>query len=237
MKFALFLGALALLATSGCGGGDFVGRPELTMVANTELPPPNPLEGTAGTRPSVLGPGDKIAVNVFGAADLSREVIVESSGAVALPLIGSIQAAGLSPDQLSQEIRSRLTGRYVRNPDVSVNMVEVVSQNFAVDGEVREPGVYPLSGQTTLMRAVAQAGGTGEFADEDLVVLYRKVEGQDMAALYDLRAIRLGAYADPQVYPGDLVVVSEDRAFRLFGSVVQSTGILLTPLVSLLNNR
>lgn len=236
MKFPFVPGILAVLAIAGCNS-DFVGRPGLATVENTSLPAPDPVSGSVGTRASVLGPGDKVSVNVFGAADLSRSVMVESDGSIALPLIGTLQAAGLTTGELGGAIRSRLVGRYIRDPDVSVNIEEVVSQNFAIEGEVEEPGVYPLIGSSTLMRAIAQGGGTGEYARDSLVMIFRRVGDQDMAALYDIDAIRLGAYPDPEIYPGDLVVVSENRAARVFGTLIQGSGILVAPLVAVLNNN
>lgn len=233
MKFSWYLSGLAVLACTGCSQ-EFIGRPDLRTVENAALPAPDTLATSVGTRASVLGPGDQISVDVFGVAELSREVTVQSGGSIALPLVGTLQAAGRTTDELGEEIRSRLVGRYVRDPSVSVNLVEVASQIFAIEGEVRAPGVYPLVGQTTLMRAVARGGGTTEFADDNFVVLYRRVADENMAALYDLRAIRLGAYEDPSIYPGDMLVVGEDRAIRLFGQVVQSTGILLAPIVTLI---
>ncbi|MCR5871114.1 SLBB domain-containing protein [Sphingomonas sp. J344] len=103
-----------------------------------------------------------------------------------------------------------------------------------VDGEVRRPGNYPLVGRATLLRAVARAEGTNEFADAKRVVIFRTVGQQRMAALYDLRAIRIGAYQDPEVYPNDVIVVGESASRRLLPVIVQGASVLLTPLVYLL---
>jgi polysaccharide export outer membrane protein len=101
-----------------------------------------------------------------------------------------------------------------------------------VDGEVRQPGVYPVAGPMTLMRAIARAQGTTEYARTSFVVLFRTVNGRQLAALYDVRAIRLGAYEDPPVYPQDLVVVGESQARRLFPQIIQGVGLLLSPLIT-----
>lgn len=233
MKFYLCIG-LAVMMIGGCSSPNFQGRPDLVSVQNADLPPPDPMSATVAARPALLGPGDKLSVEVFGIADLSRQVTVDSGGSIALPLVGTVQAVGKSPQDLGAEIQTRLSSNFVRDPRVTVSVVEVQSQVLAIEGEVGEPGLYPLTGSTTLMRAIALGGGTGEFARTNHVIIFRRVNGQDMAALHDLRAIQLGVYPDPAVYAGDIVVVSEDRARRMFGTFIQSAGILAGPLVTIL---
>jgi polysaccharide export outer membrane protein len=118
-----------------------------------------------------------------------------------------------------------------------VNLTETVSQVITVDGEVTEPGVYPVVGRMTLMRAIARAKGLTEFARANHVVVFRQVGGQQMAALYDLRAIRQGLYDDPEVFANDVVTVGESRARRIFRDVIQSGGLLTAPIIALLQQR
>src|SRR3546814_12026329 len=99
----------------------------------------------------------------------------------------------------SSDVCSSDLGRYVRNPQVTVNIKSSVSQVVTVDGEVKEPGLYPVTNQMTLMRVIASAKGLSEFAKQEQVVILRTVDNQRMAGLYDISAIRLGAYADPQI--------------------------------------
>jgi polysaccharide export outer membrane protein len=106
---------------------------------------------------------------------------------------------------------------------------------ITVDGQVREPGLYPVLGRTTLMRAVATAKGTTEFARLQDVVVFRTVGDQQMVALYNLQAIRRGVYPDPEVFANDVVVVGDSPARRLFRDVLQAAPLLVTPLVALLN--
>jgi polysaccharide export outer membrane protein len=115
-----------------------------------------------------------------------------------------------------------------------VGLKELVSQVVTVDGAVKQPGIYPADGRMTLMRAVARAQGITDSAKTNHVVLFRTVGGRQMAALYDLRAIRLGAYPDPKMYPDDVLVVDESRASKLFPQLLSAAGILLTPLVYIL---
>ena len=238
MRFATaaVLARSALLA--GCsGGGQLGGSPNVAVVEGNRLPAPSLADFNAQTRPYLLGPLDKISIEVYGVSDLNRTVTVDAAGQISMPLAGTIRVAGLTPAQVEDEVEQRLRGRYIREPEVTVNLTEAVSQTVTVEGEVDEPGIYPILGRMTLLRAIARAKGTTEFSRLRHVVVLRTVNGQRMAALFDLRAIQLGAYDDPEIYANDIVVVSEDRARRLFRDALQSAGLLLTPLVALLGNN
>lgn len=234
MYYRIFLLGVASLAMAGCSESRFVGRPELTVVRQAELPAPEATDLVSEPRAQVLGPFDQVSVDVFGLPDLSRTVTIDRSGRISLPLVGSIEASGQTPQQLAEAVEARLRQNYVRDPRVTVNVTQVVSQVITVDGQVGAPGQYPVTGRMTLMRAIARAQGTAEFARENHVVVFRRVSGQDMAALYDLRAIRAGIYEDPEIFANDVVLVSESRARRLFRDVIQSSGVLVAPLVTLL---
>ena len=226
----------AALALASCAGPRFVGRSDLTVVDGAALPPPGRVNLAPEGRPSVIGPLDRIAIDVFGVAELSRTVQVDSSGNIAMPLAGTIQASGQTPEQLAAVIADRLRGRYVREPRVTVNVTEAISQVLTVDGEVKQPGIYPVAPNMTLMRAIARAQGITEFARQTHVVVFRRVDDRDMAALYDLRAIRLGMYEDPQVYANDVVVVGDSQARRIFRDVLQASGVLTAPLIAVLQS-
>jgi polysaccharide export outer membrane protein len=160
-------------------------------------------------------------------------VQIDASGRLSFPLIGVVEAAGLTPGELAAAIETRLTGRFVRQPQVTVNLVETVSQVITVDGEVGEPGLYPVIGEMTLIRAVATAGGTTQLAGLENVVVFRTVEGQRYAGLYNLKAIRQGNYEDPQMYAGDVIVVSESTARRLFRDLLTAAPLLTTPIIAI----
>ncbi|ODU22718.1 MAG: polysaccharide export protein [Sphingomonas sp. SCN 67-18] len=209
----------------------------LTVTSYDALPPPALIDLSAQDRPYFIGPFDKLSISVFGVEALSQKVQADASGRISMPLVGVVEAAGKTPDQLASAIEDRLRGRYVRNPEVIVNLEETVSQVITVDGQVREPGLYPVVGQMTLMRAVATAKGTTEFAKLDDVVIFRTVNNQRMAALYNLKAIRKGVYNDPEVFANDVVVVGDSAARRLFKDALQGLPLLTTPLVVALQNR
>lgn len=213
-----------------------VGRPDLTIIPqDTTLPPPATVDLIAEPRAYVIGPLDRLSVDVYGIPELSRNVQVDASGRIAMPLIGSLEASGRTPAVLGSEIAQRLGSRYVRNPQVTVNLTETVSQVVTVEGAVRTPGLYTVSGRMTLIRAIARAEGTTEFARENYVVVFRRVNNKDMAALYDLRAIKQGMYADPEIYANDVVLVGESGARRIFRDVVAVSPLLAAPLVAILN--
>lgn len=225
---ALVLGGCAKQVPFGQSGAP------MAVQAISELPPPSSSDLVHSVNPYVIGPFDKLNVNVFGVPDLSGDIQADGNGRVSVPLVGSIEAAGKTPGQLADAIAAGLRGRYVRDPQVAVNVREATSQTFTVDGEVREPGIYPVVGNLSLMRAVATAKGTSEFAKLDDVVVFRTVEGKPMAALYNLGAIRRGLYVDPRIYPSDVVIVGDSKARRLFKDILTVAPTLATPLILLL---
>lgn len=223
------------LALVGCAGHRTYGAdPQIQLSTQSGLPAPTDADLYKTDRPYLIGPFDKLTIKVFGVQDMDLRVQTDASGRISFPLAGVIEAAGKTPDQVARTIEERLRGNYVRNPQVSVNLEESVSQVFTVDGEVREPGLYPVVGRMTLLRAIATAKGTGEFARLDDVIIFRTVGGQRMAGIYNLKAIRQGNYADPEVYPGDVVVVGDSQARRVFKDVLQATPAILTPLIYIL---
>jgi len=94
-----------------------------------------------------------------------------------------------------------------------------------------------MGSEHELPRAIARAQGLSDVADAKHVVIFRTVDSRRMAALYDLRSIRLGAYEDPEVYPNDVIVVGESEARRLFPQIMQGVSLLVGPLVTVLDNN
>jgi polysaccharide export outer membrane protein len=176
---------------------------------------------------------------VLGVDDLKREGRIDGAGNFSYPLIGSVHAAGLTPAELSTVIADQLRGRFVRNPQVSVNVREVVSQVVSVDGAVRDPGRYVVTGYMTLQQAIASAHGLTEFAQVTEVVVFRTVGGRPSAALFSLKDIREGRYGDPQIYANDVIVVGTSRARRMWQDLAQVAPIfsVFTPLAYYLNRN
>ncbi|USU10663.1 polysaccharide export protein (plasmid) [Sphingomonadaceae bacterium OTU29MARTA1] len=207
----------------------------LTVVPNSgALPAPGRNDLTAADRPALIGPLDTIQVDVFNVPELSREIQVDASGRIAMPLIGTVDARGRTASELAQAVEIALRGRYVRNPEVIVNIKSSVSQVVTIDGQVAEPGLYPVTNQMTLLRAIASAKGLTEFAHQDDVVILRTVDGRKMAGLYNIDAIRRGAYDDPAIYANDVVVVGDSPQRRLFRDFVSLAPLLAAPLIAVL---
>ncbi|WP_337658937.1 polysaccharide biosynthesis/export family protein [Sphingorhabdus sp. Alg231-15] len=225
---------LIIVFLPSCAGQTVLGEsPNVTLASSEGLPEPTRVDLLSSNRPYLIGPFDKLKIDVFGIEDLSKEVQIDASGRLSFPLIGVVKASGLTPEELAAEIESRLKGRYVRDPEVTVNLEETVSQVITVDGQVGKPGLYPVIGRMTLMRAVATAGGAGEFAKLNDVVIFRTVDGEQLAGLYNLKAIRRGNYNDPEVFANDVIVVGDSQARRLFRDVIQASPLLTTPLIIL----
>jgi polysaccharide export outer membrane protein len=224
------------LLIAGCSTTPPLRSSEYVRVSDTGvLPPPSAADLAAPGQPYVVMPFDRLQIEVYGVDELARTVQADAAGKISFPLVGEIQAGGQTPIQVAQEIERRLAGRYVRNPQVTVNVEDSQMRVVTVDGEVTTPGLYPIVGRMTLMQAIARAQGATEFARLNHVVLFRTVGGQRLAALYDLRSIRSGIYRDPEIYPQDVIVVGESRARRLFRDVIQGSTLLTTPIIALIN--
>jgi polysaccharide export outer membrane protein len=165
-------------------------------------------------------------VTVFQVADLTGEFTVDASGNIDYPLIGNVTALGLTPPELSQQIATRLSQRYLRNPSVQVAFLEQQQQTITIDGSVRQPGVVPIRGQTTLLRAVALGRGTAEDANPRRVVVFRTIEGKRMAAAFDLTSIRRGEAEDPAIFGNDVIVVDGQRARAIWRDVLSALPVL-----------
>jgi polysaccharide export outer membrane protein len=230
--------AILLCALGGCGSKPpIASSSDLTVVTDAHaLPPPVRTDLTAGDRPSLIGPLDTIGVDVFTVPDLNRELQVDASGRIAMPLAGTIDARGKTAEELAKAIEAALKAHYVRDPQVTVNIKSSVSQVVTVDGQVVEPGLYPVTNQMTLMRAIASAKGFAEFAKQSDVVILRTVDGRRMAGLYNVAAIRQGAYADPPVYANDTIVVGDSPTRRLFKDVISLSPLLAAPLIAIVQN-
>jgi polysaccharide export outer membrane protein len=140
-----------------------------------------------------LGPGDKLVINVFGDKNLSGERQVDGAGTFTFPLIGNVQAGGLSSGELEDLLETKLK-EYMRQPNVSVEIVSY--RPFYIVGEVRRPGSYPYVDGMTVMNAIAIAGGFTYRAQENDFVIQRNNSSG-------------GAGQVTRIAPGDVIVVRE----------------------------
>lgn len=213
--------ALLGLALLGCGAGPSVRN---TPTAIT-LPPPDTTSATGayeGGTDYRIGAQDLLEITVFGVPDLNRTVRVNSNGQISLPLIGGIQAGGRTIPELEIDIGASLAKTYLQNPQVTVFVKEYTSQRITLQGSFAKPGIYSLTGKTSLLQAVAIAGGFSELAEPSKVVVFRQVEGKKMAAVFDMTAISQGASEDPLVYGDDIIVVSNSTGKSAFSNFIKS---------------
>ncbi len=236
MRYILTALAAGLTLT-GCGSKPpLVSTDALRVVETVSLPEPTRTDLVAPDRESLIGPLDTIAISVFGVEGLEVESQVDSSGRIAMPLVGTVDVRGQTAREVASVITDELR-RFIKDPQVTVNVRNSASQVVTVDGSVGGPGLYPVTNQMTLMRAIAAAGGLSEFADSQDVVVLRTVGGQRFAGLYDLAAIRRGVYSDPAIYANDVVVVGDSPQRRLFRDFLAVAPLLSAPLVIALSNN
>ena len=180
----------------------------------------------------VLGPQDVVTINAFDHANLSGKFTVEEDGAFTFPLIGRVQAGGLTPRGLEEEIAKRLRAGYIKDPQLSVSVDQYRSQRIFIIGAVSQPGTYVLSGNTTLVEALARAGSTTAEAVGDAVVVRAK-PGREVAGpllpenavdadviRIDLRQLEAGSLSQNiRMEDGDTVVVPRGEQVFLLGEV------------------
>ena len=228
---------VALLAslTSACASTPaLTPRAGVQVLNQNELPRPARADLDQGNRDYLVGAFDKLNIDVYGVEDLRRDRIeVDASGRIQFPFAGSIEAGGKTPQELAELITARVS-KFVRNPQVTVNVVEARSSAITVDGQVKKPGLYPVVGRMTLIKAIASAEGMSDFAKVNEVVVFRTVGGRDYAALYDVGAIRRGAYGDPEIFANDVVIVGDSPQRRLLRDLITVAPLLIAPLITTL---
>lgn len=220
-KAAAMAAALAL-ALSGCAGhlSRDVARNPTTFQA------PDVAGQAAVSSNYRLGALDTVNVAVFQVPDLTGDYQVDPTGDLNLPLVGRVPAQGKTVPELQAHIRQLYGAKYLQNPDVRVEIKQAVSQRLTVEGAVNQPGIYPVSGDMTLVQAVATARGPSGDALVSRVVIFRKINGQRQAAAFDLSKIRRGQMDDPAVYGNDVIVVDGSSVRRSFRDVLSSIPLL-----------
>ena len=157
----------------------------------------------------IIGNDDELAINVWKEVDLTRTVPVRSDGKISLPLVGEIQAAGQTPRELEIAIGSRLKS-YVTDPEVTVIVQQVNSRKFNILGEVNKPGAYSLAVPTTIVDAIATAGGFRDFAKKKGVYILRQdAHGSVQRIHFNYAEFLKGKHPEQNIYlePHDTVIV------------------------------
>jgi len=182
-----------------------------TAAARAQEATPRAAEAAVITTPDdgdyKIGPEDILDISVWKNEELSRTVPVRPDGKVSLPLVNDIQAAGLTPSRLRQELTRRLA-EYVPSPEVAVIVREVHSAKVSVVGSVRSPGRYEMRSPATVLELIALAQGFTDFAARDRIVVLRQNGKQPSRINFNYRKIADGSEQDNFfVQPGDIIVV------------------------------
>lgn len=155
-----------------------------------------------------IGPEDTLDIFVWKNAELSQKVVVRPDGMISLPLLNDVQAAGLTPMQLSEVVRKKLE-EYEPSSQVSVIVTAVNSFKVSILGEVQRPGRYELRSQTTVLDALAMVGGFKDFAAPNRIVILRP-EGKTMKRIpFNYKQVIAAGGGGENVYlqPGDIILV------------------------------
>ena len=183
------------------------------LVAQTPSQPPGappaaPASGPAIPDSYVIGPEDVLGVVFWREPDLSGDVTVRPDGRISLPVIGEMEAAGLTPDVLRQRVQER-AGKYLTDVNVAVVVRQINSRKIFVTGQVTTPGTYPLAAPRTVMQALALAGGLTEFADSKNITILRTAGGRPQSFKFNYKDVSKGKGLEQNILlqPGDTVVV------------------------------
>ena len=177
--------------------------------ANSATPPATAVPaGVVPPADYVIGPDDVLAVVMWREKDMSGDVIVRPDGKITLPLVNDIQAAGLTPEQLRDEL-SKAAAKYIEVPAVTVVVKAINSRKVFVTGMVGKQGPYPLLTPTTVMQMIATAGGVHEFADAKNITILRTENGRQTAIRFNYNDVRKGKNLKQNIElkPGDTIIV------------------------------
>lgn len=193
---ALVVTGVLVGGLSACAGGNAASGGTATL-HHLQAEAIVPASAQDGAIDYTLGSGDKLRVIVFGEKDLSGEFDVTGIGKVSLPLIGQVQASGLTLKQFEEEIADKLREGYLTDPKVSVEVLNF--RPFYIIGEVSKPGQYPYTNGMTVLNAVAVSGGFTYRANQDRIFITR---GEGAESEYPASKV-------VKILPGDIVRVPE----------------------------
>ena len=151
-----------------------------------------------------VGPADILGIRVWDEPQFSEPVIVQENGRITLPLVGDLQAGGLTPVQIAESITKALA-KYIVKPLVTVTVQQVGSRRYYMDGEISRPGEYPLVVPTTILEAISKAGGPAPFANTKKIYVLRK----DKRLPFNWKDVLKGKHMDQNILleSGDHIVI------------------------------
>ena len=157
----------------------------------------------------IIGDDDVLAINVWKEPEVSRTVPVRSDGKISLPLAGEVQASGQTPLQLEKLLAAKLQS-FISEPEVTVIVTEIKSQKFNILGQVARPGTYPLTNASTVLDAIAIAGGFRDFAKQkSIYVLRQNSDGTQSRLPFNYKDVIKGKNSAQNIklQPRDTIVV------------------------------
>jgi len=182
---------LTICTISACGG---------KKIVEESIPPP-------GTR-FLIGVNDVLRIDVWEEEKLSLTVPVRTDGKISLPLVDDVQAAGLTPFELKEEL-TRLLAQYIENPTVSVIVTMVNSLNIFIVGNIQKPGVYDVKREVNILQAISTAGGFTEWAKKRRIKIFRNHGGVEKVIKVNYNKIASGKHPELNIplQPGDTILV------------------------------
>jgi polysaccharide biosynthesis/export protein len=205
-RTGLFAASTCLLISTGLwaqesGGASSKAVPATQNIASAALKPHDDI--------FVIGNDDVLAINVWKEPDVSRSIPVRSDGKISLPLVGEVQAAGLTPLKLEKDIASKLKN-YISEPEVTVMVQQVNSQKFNILGQVARPGSFVIANSPTVLDAIALAGGFRDFAKQKAIyVLRQNADGTQTRIPFNYKEVVKGQNPAQNIklQPRDTIVV------------------------------
>ena len=178
------------------------------LACQTEAPQPPP-EPRSETEVPRFVPGDKISLRVYGEEELGGEFQVQDDGSIDFPLIGSVQAAGLSQNELARDVEAKLADGFLKQPQVTVVVLQRANLEVSVLGSVGSPGRIAFVEKLTLVQAISTAGGLSPLAAPKRVKLTREGPNGPETTVISVKDITEGRRQDIELRPGDIVFVPE----------------------------
>ena len=205
-RLTLLTVAFSLLLALCMGAQEAAGRqhPQAITSAANEL-----AKKVATQDPNyVIGSQDMLDISVWREPDFSRTVPVRPDGKISLPLLNDMQAAGLTPSQLAEELTKSLN-KFVTNPQVTIIVTQINSQRFYVLGEATRPGAYTLIPDMTILQALSNAGGFTTYANSKKIYLLRQENGKQQKLSFNYKEIIAGKRTEQNIVlkNGDTIVV------------------------------
>jgi polysaccharide export outer membrane protein len=182
--------------------------PASQLAAQTAASTPAAAAAKAHDNSFVIGNDDVLAIDVWKEPGVSRTIPVRSDGKISLPLVGELQAAGLTPAKLEQDIAARLKN-YISEPEVTVIVQQVNSQKFNILGQVVKPGSYVIANSSTVLDAIALAGGFRDFAKKKSIYILRQGASGETRLPFNYKEVSQGKNMAQNIKlePGDTIIV------------------------------